>query len=187
MSAASLPALAFATWCLIGSLPAAAETEFYVRHGETHLDDNVYRLDARIQYRFSEEVLEALRSGVALTIVLDIDVARKRTYLWDETKASLRQRYQLSHHALSARYVLTNLNTGFSRNFTTYEAAVDALGRVEAFPLIDAALLDPEQAYRVELETYLDIESLPAPLRPVAYFSSAWRLSSDTYQCPLTP
>lgn len=187
MKPVPLAALALSLWCLLGALPAAAETEFYVRHAETRLADRVYYLDARIQYRFSEEALEALRSGVALTIVLDIDVERRRPYLWNETRAALRQRFQLTHHALSARYILTNLNTGVSSTFATYEAAMDRLGRLKDFPLIDAELIDPDQQYLVELETYLDIESLPAPLRPVAYLNAGWRLSSDTYTCPLTP
>ncbi len=187
MRGAPLIAVLLCAWCGLTAAPAAADTEFYVRRAETHLEEGVYRLDARIQYRFSEESLEALRSGVAITIVVGIDVERRRQYLWNETVASLRQRYQLSHHALSARYILTNLNTGISTSYATYEGAVDSLGRLDAFPLIDAELLDPEQDYLVELKTYLDIEALPAPLRPVAYFSSAWRLSSDAFTCPLTP
>ena len=34
-------------------------------------------------------------------------------------------------------------------------------------------------------EVYVDIEALPAPLRPVAYLSSPWRLTSEWYEWPL--
>ena len=43
------------------------------------------------------------------------------------------------------------------------------------------------EKYDVHLHTYLDLESLPAPMRPIAYISSQWRLESDRYRWPLQP
>ncbi|SRR6056297_2850664 len=164
---------------------AGAETEFYVRGAHTYLDEGVYWLDARIDYRFSDRSLEALDSGVALTVVLEIEVERQRAYLWDETVAEITQHYELTLHPLSGRYVVDNLNTGISRTFGTLEEAALFLGRLRRFPLLDAKLAPPGDDYEVVMKARLDIESLPAPLRPLAYLSSQWRLASDVFRCPL--
>ena len=165
--------------------PLHAQSEFYVRSASTQLEDGVYWLDALIDYQFSERSLEALENGVALTVVVEIDVNRVRRYLWNETVAEIIQRYELTLHPLSGRYVVDNLNTGVSKTFDTLADAADYLGRIRHFPLLDAELAPPDEEHEVVLNARLDIESLPAPLRPLAYLSSQWRLDSDEYRCPL--
>lgn len=158
---------------------------FKVLSADTYLERGVYRLNARIDYEFSSDSVEALKNGVPLIIQLQMDVMRKRGWLWDETVASLQQRFQLEYHALARQYVVTNLNSGELRSFPTWSTATDFLGRIDDFPLLDSSLLNSQEEYYVKLQARLDIEALPAPLRLVAYLSSAWRLSSDWYICPL--
>ena len=91
------------------------------------------------------------------------------------------QRYRLEFHALSKRYVLTNVNAGVSQTFDYLDDALTALGTIDGFPLIDRGLLRDGERYTGTLRARLDIEKLPAPLRPLAYLSSQWRLSSDRH------
>ncbi len=170
-----------------GSPASAAEPGFRIRLVETHLANQVYLLNARIEFRFSRVVLEALDSGVPVTILLELQVLRDRDYLWDERIADLKQRYRLAYHALSGRYVVQNQNTGVSHTYQTLDDALYALGSIRAFPLIDRQLMKPGGHYYGKLEARLDIESLPAPLRPLAYLNSKWRLASDVYTWPLQP
>lgn len=168
------------TLLLIAS-PAWSEG-FEVSHAKTHLADDVYRLNAEIEFGLSEVALEALHNGVPLTIELEIEVYHEREWMWDETVASLQQRLRLEYHALARQYVVTNLNSGDHSAFPTLQAATDFLGRVQEFPLLDGSLVEPSDAYYARLRASLDIESLPAPLRPVAYLSGDWRLASEWYQ-----
>lgn len=172
---------------LIAVLPAAAaaDTGFVVRNAETVLIDKVYHLNARIDYRFSDEAMEALDSGVPLVVELDIKIDRKRDYVWNETVASLRQRYQLSYEALTKRYVVSNLNSGADDYYFSRAAAIAAMGEVVKLPVIDAGLLNPEQEYMVRLQAALDLEALPVPMRVVGYFSSSWRIASEWVSWPL--
>ena len=64
---------------------------------------------------------------------------------------------------------------------STLAGALDAIGRLHDFPLIDRALLKPPGNYYGRLRASLDIEALPPPLRPVAYLSTDWRLGSTWY------
>lgn len=158
---------------------------FIVQHAGTRLVDGVYLMDADIQLGLSEPNLQAMRSGIALTIEMEIAVMEPRDWLWDREIAGLRQRYRLEFHALAGQFVVTNLNSGELRSFPTLGTATDAVGRVRDLPLLDESLLEPGLDYYARLRVRLDIEALPAPLRPVAYFSSDWRLASNWYRWPL--
>lgn len=163
-----------------------AEHAFVVKSMETNLVDGVYQLDARIDFRFSDAALNALENGVPLLILYDIQVKQERWY-WNRTLADLEQGYLLLYHALSEKFILQNLNSGAQEHYASLDAALDDLGRISRLPLIDAKLLEPDASYFVRLRAHLDIESLPAPMRPLAYISSEWDLDSDWYRWPLNP
>lgn len=162
-----------------------ASAELSIRFAETNLENKVYQLDATLNYELTETTIEALQNGVILTFVLTIDVEKERWYMWDSSVANLKQRYQLKYYALSEQYAIKNVNTGIQEIFPTLDAALTKMGNLTDFPLLDAHLIDTEGVYLVYLYAYLDIEALPAPLRPVAYFSSDWHLSSNKYVCLL--
>jgi hypothetical protein len=170
---------------LPGAAPAAEEPGFVIRSAGTVLVDKVYQLNAKIRYRFSDEALDALDNGVPLVVELAIEIERKRDYIWDETVASLRQRYQLAYEALTQRYVVTNLNSGADTYYAKRAAAIRALGDVVHLPILDAGLLNPKEQYSVNLRASLDLDALPVPMRVVGYFSSNWRLASEWVSWPL--
>jgi hypothetical protein len=65
--------------------------------------------------------------------------------------------------------------------------ALAALGEVRDFMAGSAAGQVPAGKYRGRLRLRLDIEALPAPLRPIAYISPSWRLSSGWYEWVFVP
>jgi len=161
--------------------------DFFITGIHTRLQDNVYLLDAYVDYRFSDEALEALDNGVPLTFQLSIEIQRKRKWWLDAEVADLQQRYRLQYHALSHQYLLQNLNSGAFYAFQSLAAARDAMGTLRDFPLLDQQLVEPDEEYEVLLQAELDIEALPSPLRPLAYITPAWRLNSDWYTWSLAP
>lgn len=173
---------------LILCLPQTGQTaDFTVRSVATELKENVYLLNARVDYTFSEEAQRALQSGIPLIILMDLEVERLRSWWWNKEVAKLQQGYLLIYHALTKKYIVNNLNSGAQHNHISFTAALQTLGRINALPLIDRGLIEDDSRYQVNLRVYLDIESLPAPMRPLAYLSSDWRLSSDWYSWPLQP
>ena len=158
---------------------------FEVISATTRLEAGVYRLNAQIEYRFSTAALEALQNGVPLTISIEMEVRRRRSWLWDETVYALTQRFQLEYHALSRQYLVNNLNSGERRAFPTRTAAVEFMGRIQDFPLLDRSLLSEKERYEGALRVLLDLEALPAPLRLLAYLSDDWRLASEWRVWPL--
>lgn len=179
----------FAVVLFLGAAtPVAAEEDssgFVVREASTHLTEGVYRLNASIDYRLSPAVREALENGVPLTVEIQIEVRRDRWYWLDEDVATLNQYYLLQFHALSRQYLLTGLNSGDQRSFSSLRGALEEMGSLAGIPILDSKLLRPNTVYQGRLRALLDIESLPAPLRPVAYLSEEWRLESEWYSWSL--
>jgi hypothetical protein len=177
--------LALLFWLGVGLAPSAHARGFTIRSVSTHLQDKVYLLDANIDYKFSDAALEALRNGVPLIVLLDIKVEQERSWWLNKTVAELQQGYLLLYHALTEKYIVNNLNSGAQDNYEQLSAALNALGKVKDLPILDAQLTNKGERYLVRLRTRLDLESLPAPMRPLAYISSDWRLESDWYEWPL--
>lgn len=158
---------------------------FEVRSARVELKSGVYFLDARVEYRLSTDAIEALESGVPLTIQLDVEVLEYRRFWLDLEDASLEQRYQLEHDALSERYIVRNLNSGEQNSFATLFSALNFLGRITELPVIDAALLNPDERYDMRIRAVLNTEDFPGPLRFLAFWRRDWSLGSDWYQWPL--
>lgn len=172
---------------LLGLSTLARADSFTIREASTRLQERVFLMDARIDYRLSSDAITALNSGVPLTIVLDMEIERKRKWWLNETIAELQQDYLIIYHALSHRYLVVNLNSGANYTYTTLSTALDELGRIYDLPLLDATFVEQGEHYEVTLQASLEIESLPAPLRPLAYLTSAWRLKSNEYTWSLLP
>ena len=152
---------------------------FEVRSAATELVDGVHRLNARLQLVLSSEALEALSSGVPLTIELQIDIIKIRRFYWDENDAQLAVRYQLEYRPLSQRYIVRNLNSGEQDSFATLYTALNSLGRIQGLPVIDDALLEADRDYRVRVRALLNTQQYPAPLRLLFFWRDEWQLESE--------
>jgi len=174
------------------SAPDEIEAGFDIRNARTKLVDGVYLLDADISFVFSEDALEAIENGVPVTIVLEMQVLRERGLVWDnlwwdKEVAHLEAKFRIETRPLSKTYLLRNVNSGETQVFGSFNELVVGLGKIRNFPLIDEYLIDNQSRHYLRLRALLDIESLPSPMRPLAYLSSLWRLASDWYEWPIEP
>ena len=145
---------------------------------ESTLVGGVYLLDARIKYDFNDEVLEALEHGVSLRIDIIIRIKKKRKWLWDKKIREDVINFKLERHPLSNHYVVSNLNSGNRYQLQTLNEALTVLGTIKNYKLIKVADLEEDANYTGDIMAKLNIESLPPPLRPVAYASEQWQLKS---------
>ena len=156
-----------------------------VRSATTNMVAGVHELEARLQLILSAEALDALNSGVPLTIELNIEVIRVRGLWVEDEEAMLTVTYELEYRPLSQRYILRNLNSGDQNSFATLYSALNNLGRIQSLPVIDDALLVPNAAYRLRLRALLSTRQYPAPLRILFFWRSQWQLQSDWYEWTL--
>jgi hypothetical protein len=161
---------------LFSALTAA--DEFQVTRFSTQLLDGVFLMDADIDFQFSDKALEALENGVPLTLQIHVQLRREGAWIWEKDKLDLRLRYRIRYQALPSVYQVVDLQSNTKQSFVTRESALKALGKIQALPLVKQQQLRPESSYLLSLHSELDIEALPLPLRPLAYLTPAWNLSS---------
>ena len=158
---------------------------FDVRSANTRLNAGVHELEARLQLILSQDALDALNSGVPLTIELNLEVIRVRGLWLDEVEAQLTITYELEYRPLSQRYIVRSLNSGDQESFATLYSALNNLGRVQGLPVIDDALINPDSRYRLRLRAALSTRQYPAALRIIFFWRSQWQLESKWYEWSL--
>lgn len=177
--------LMFAVGTVVAQDQIQREGYFEVRSAATQLVDGVHTLDARLQLVLSNDALEALSSGVALRIELQMEMIRERRFYFDVADAELTIKYELEYRPLSQRYLVRNLSSGDQDSFATLYSALNSLGRVQALPVIDDALLEVNKNYRIRLRALLSTRQYPAPLRLLFFWRDQWQLESEWFEWPL--
>ena len=174
-----------AAWllCFLATLaaPALADTRLEVTAASVVLDEGIYELDARLDIRIPAEGRRAIDAGLTLALNYQVEISRVRRYLPDDGVASLQQRYELSYHALSQRYLVRNLNTGEQQDFGSLQAALDRVADVRGLPLIDSSLLDPGSTYEFRVRAELHLRTAPDTLGWLLFWTDDWSATSEWF------
>lgn len=149
---------------------------------DSHEQDEHYLLDATFSLELSDEVLEALKHGIPLQINTDFEVRMVREWYPDKTVNSVSYVYQLSHQPLTEDYLTVNLKTGLRASYDSLSAALMNIGQFSNIKLVSKQTLSTDNEYKGRIRMYLDLYSLPAPMRPQVYFSNSWNASSDWHE-----
>ncbi|MGH8119969.1 MAG: DUF4390 domain-containing protein [Gammaproteobacteria bacterium] len=164
-------------------LPCTAETPgINIRDVNGRVIDGTYVINADIEYHFSAETEKALKHGVPLQFNTTVTVKKQRRWLWDKTMSTIVLKYRLQYHPLSGYYLMTTMNDDEYRQFKTLSDVMEFLGKMKNQPLLSRDVLVAEAGkFYGRIRVRLDIQSLPVPLRPLAYISRQWRLASPVY------
>ena len=172
----------------IGPLDAArAATEISIQDVQVAADEGVYELDARLDLPLPEGARKAVESGLTLRLTYEIVIDRVRRYMLDAEIASLEQRYEVSYHALSQRYLVRNLNTGEQQDFGTLQGALERVSEIRGLPVLDTALVTPGPVYEGRIRAVLDLSTAPDVLGWLLFWSDDWSATSDWKSCTLRP
>ena len=169
-----------------GDPATPADGAFVIEHAVLRPTVGAYVVDARIDFAFSEDNLEAMRNGVALTVIVDIEVRRERGQWWDETLATRQLLYRIETNVLTGRYRVRSIG-GVARNYRSLEEMTESLGRLDSVPVVTRELLSADGRYAARIRARLDIEALPSPLRPIAWVSPQWRLNTGWFEWQVEP
>jgi len=160
---------------------AQAASQLVIRSAEVQLAGDVYELEAKLDLRLPEEALKAIDGGLTARLTYQIDVSRVRRYMLNAGVASLEQRYELSYHALSQRYLVRNLNSGEQQDFGTLQAAIDRVCELRGLPILDTTLVVPGRAYEGRIRAVLDMSTLPEALGWLLFWTDEWSATSSWY------
>ncbi|MEM7293595.1 MAG: DUF4390 domain-containing protein [Pseudomonadota bacterium] len=166
-----------------GDKPPLPRAPVYAKilEADTALRDDVFLLRCKSQLELPESPAAALSSGLPLVFVLKVEMFRDRAWWFDDAIAQVNVRYQLQYFELTNRYQVTRMDTGFRSSHFSLDSALQRIGALDDFALIEARYLEEDSSYRGAITLSLDAEALPLPLRPQAYVSPQWRFSSEEY------
>lgn len=163
-------------WCFFLK---AAYADFVVEDVQAKLVEQQLHVSTKIDLNLSEQAQLAVENGVPLVVLIEFALIRDGV-LWDQTLYEYKNGQQLRYHSLSDRYVVEHLDV---EEIDTYGSAAEALESMGA--LRSLVLTLPENVrvnsaqYTLSVRSRLDINKLPAALRPLAFFSPSWQLTSD--------
>ena len=142
------------------------------------IDNTMLRIDADIGYHLSKETRDALEHGIPLEFDIEFRIKKEREWIWDEIIVTKMITFRVEYQPLSGHYLVTQTNTGHKYQFRDLSEVLDFIGDINQVPLIGIDMIVPDKNYKAEIRAELNIQALPAPLRPLAYISSQWQLSS---------
>jgi len=143
------------------------------------IESNTLRLQTKLHFTLSPDARDALRSGIVLYWDSEVTVSETQFFsLWNRAIAKYSERYSLSYNTLFNDYRVNNDVTSDYRRFSSLVDAFDYLENLQ----YELALLPGSYNAKcvvVDFNMHFDKESLPIPLRPIAYFSANWSLSTN--------
>ena len=146
--------------------------------------DGYEYLEAQFSIELSSGAEEAVQNAVPLLFELQVQLVETHTWLWDSVIIEFTERRSLQYHALSESYQVKDLSAGTQGNYRRLDDALRAAGKIKNMLLTDQPL-DRGSSYSIRLRGSLDVESLPTPVRLIAYISSDWSMLSKWYKWQL--
>ncbi|MFQ6021444.1 MAG: DUF4390 domain-containing protein [Acidiferrobacterales bacterium] len=165
------------------------KADFEIAQVSPRVTDRALLLSGTLDLGLTAKVQEALSKGIPIEITIGVKLYRRRPILWDRRIQNWVLRRKISYHALSRQYLVVGHGSDPDaiESFTSMQAALVDMGSLNELRLPLESQLTGERAYYIRVRASLDIESLPAPLRPVAYTSLAWQLSSGWTEWNVQP
>ena len=177
--------------CFIATIGAPAraadESTVRLRDAQAVIDEGVYELDAKLELTLPEGARKAIEAGLTLRLTYEIQVSRVRRYLPDADIAALEQRYEVSYHALSQRYLVKNLNTGEQQDFGSLQSALDRISELRGLPVLDTALVTDGPVYEGRIRAVLGLSTAPEVLGWLLFWTDDWSAESDWKTWTLRP
>jgi len=177
----------FILYCLLALnlfSPAARAEGIKIQSAELERVDSDWLLNATFKIDLTPGLEDAVQKGVVLFFQAEFDLTRSRWYWFDE-KATLAQRQtRLSYQPLTQQYRIAS--EGFSFSAKTIFEALQAVGSIGGWRVIDNNQIDPSKSYTAALRMTLDLSKLPKPFQVNALNNRDWNVSSDWLRFPFS-
>ena len=170
-------------------ISAIENADFEVVQLSPRVDGQFLVLSGALELGLTAKVQEALNKGIPIEVTVSVKLYRRRRMLWDPRIQHWELRRQIRYHALSRQYLVAGHGSDPEAmdSFASLQAALTDMGSLNELKLPLTRKLASKRRYYISVRVNLDIESLPAPLRPVAYTSLAWQLSSGWTEWNVQP
>ncbi len=154
---------------------------------QTYRHNDSYYLDAKFNIQLTDKALKALQNGIILDIHIQFQLELERPWLWNQQINAITLMYRIKHQPLTEDYLIIDLNRGLQYFHANLENALNQISTISKLYLFDKNHLQQGDHYIARLRAFVDLESLPPPMRPQAYFSPAWDIKSEWSEWRIMP
>lgn len=180
--------LALFVGLLLAPGPSAAAATEVTQLRVERAEDGVY-LSAVARFDLPLVVEEALLKGIPVFFVLEADIYRDRWYWTDPRVTSAARTLRLAYQPLTGRWrvnIVSGLITSSSglratlnQNYETMAEALSAIQRIAHWKIAEAAELDLDASYTLDLNFRLDLSQLPRPFQIGVAGQREWTISAQ--------
>ena len=165
---------------------AAASAEgIKLKSADLERVDSDWLLNATFQIELTPGLEDAVQKGVVLYFQTEFDVTRSRWYWFDEKPALAQRLTRLSYQPMTQQYRIAS--EGFTFSAKTMFEALQAVGSIGGWRVIDGNQIDPSKTYTAALRMTLDLSKLPKPFQVNALNNRDWNVTSDWLRFPFLP
>jgi hypothetical protein len=156
-----------------------------LKSAELERVDNDWLLNATFKIELSPGLEDAVQKGVVLYFQTEFDVTRSRWYWFDEKPAMAQRLTRLSYQPMTQQYRIAS--EGFTFSAKTIFEALQAVGSIGGWRVIDGGQIDASKSYTAALRMTLDLSKLPKPFQVNALNNRDWNVTSDWVRFPFLP
>jgi Domain of unknown function (DUF4390) len=156
-----------------------------IQSAKLELTEEGYQLNADIELQLTSAMQEAVRKGVPLYFVAELQLTRGRWYWVDQTVVSANRERRITYAPLTDQYRV--VTSGVSQNVSSFDDVRRLLSRVRSWTVADKGQLRPGEKYEAALRFRLDTSQLPKPFQLNVLGSREWSLTSDWHRWIVTP
>jgi hypothetical protein len=164
---------------------AASAEGIKLKSAELERVDGDWLLNAAFQIELTPSLEDAVQKGIVLYFQTEFDVTRSRWYWFDEKPVIAQRLTRLSYQPMTQQYRIASGGLTFSAR-TIFEA-LQAVGSIGGWRVIDSNQIDSSKSYTAELKMSLDLAKLPKPFQVNALNNRDWNVASDWVRFPLLP
>ena len=146
--------------------------------------DNDWLLNATFKIELTPGLEDAVQKGIVLYFQTEFDLTRSRWYWFDEKPALAQRSTRLSYQPMTQQYRIASEGFTFSAN-TIFEA-LQAVGSIGGWRVIDGGQIDSSKSYTAALRMSLDLGKLPKPFQINALNNRDWNVTSDWVRFPFS-
>ena len=163
--------------CVLGRIPNAVAATVDAQQPTLEFEaDGVYA-SSTVVFALPRALEDALRRGVPLYFLTNLDVRRGRWWWFDQRVGSGQLHTRLSYQPLLEKY---HVSTGaLQRSYAALDEALNQVQHILRVKVADARDLVPGQTYQVTGRFELDLSQLPRPFQINVGSSTDWQLEAD--------
>ncbi|CAM3677387.1 DUF4390 domain-containing protein [Polynucleobacter arcticus] len=170
----------------LGLISMTANAEgIKIKTAELERVDNDWLLNATFEIALTPGLEDAVQKGVVLYFQTEFDLTRSRWYWFDERPALAQRQTRLSYQPMTQQYRIAS--EGFTFSAKTMFEALQAVGSIGGWKVIDNNQIDPSKSYTAALRMTLDLSKLPKPFQVNALNNRDWNVASDWLRFPFSP